>query len=123
MNNKDEIKAYKKAINQNEKLLDKAKEKYEKDKAKANLNYIVFKGEDCYSEDDIRALYEADLCTPREYDKACEKLEYQLEQEKQIRTEAYYLIEAYKLALKNLKIELEFLMEEDKKWYITSTQI
>lgn len=53
MNNKDEIKAYKKAINQNEKLLDKAKEKYEKDKAKANLNYIVFKGEDCYSEDDI----------------------------------------------------------------------
>lgn len=115
MANKEEIKAYRKAIKQTEKLIDKAKDKYQKDKAKANLNYIVFKGEDCYSEDDIRALYEADLCTPREYDKAREKLEYQLEQEKQIRTEAYYLIEAYELALKNLKIEFEFLMEEDKK--------
>lgn len=113
--NKDEIKAYRKAIKQTEKLLEKAKERYEKDKAKANQNFIIFKETECYYEDDIRDIYECDGCTYSEMNKALDRLENQLKQQDEIKTEAYYLIEIYSENIKDMRNELNYLLNEENE--------
>lgn len=110
-----EIKAYTKAVKHMEKQIEKAEERYKKDIAKAELDYIVVKGNECKTEDDIHELLECDVITLSEYDKAMDKLENQIKEQKEVKTEAFYLIEAYNLALKTVRTELSFLIIEEKE--------
>lgn len=108
-----DIKAYRKAKKQLEKLLEKAQERYKKDIAKANLDYITVKGNECRTEDDIEDMFACDLLSPAERDKALDKLAEQLNHQNDVKTEAFYLCEAYELALNEVTSELFCLLAEE----------
>lgn len=74
--------AYKLAMTTLKKQIDllqaKAEKKAEKVKEKAGRKYIRFKGQEVHNMEELFDMYQADMCTSSEYDKAREKLEKQL---------------------------------------------
>ena len=74
--------AYRLAMSTLKKQIDtlqaKAEKKNEKAKEKAGKKFIKFKGEEVHSLEELFDMYQADMCTSSEYDKAREKLEKQL---------------------------------------------
>lgn len=65
--------------NELKKLATKYEDKIEKENAKNK--YITIQGEKCYTEDDIRDMYEGDCFDGRAYDRYLDKLQKKLNQD------------------------------------------
>lgn len=72
------IKAYKKLMEDLIKLRIKAQAKADKEKEKNNKKFIMFKGVECYSEEDILDIWGFGDCTEKEYNSAIERLNKKL---------------------------------------------
>lgn len=69
------IKAYEKVLKDLRKLREKAQEKQKKEIEKQSKKYIIFKGYECYTHDNIDDVYRYDECTGSECEKAHDKLD------------------------------------------------
>lgn len=67
--------AYKKALEQLNKLRDKAQNLKEKDREKRTKKYIIVCDVECYTEEEIRDLYQQEYITFNQYLRLSEKLE------------------------------------------------
>ncbi|GEM_PF-6470001 len=67
--------AYKKALEQLNKLRDKAQNSKEKDREKRSKKYVIVCGVECYTEEEIRDFYQQEYITFNQYLRLSEKLE------------------------------------------------
>lgn len=94
-----ELKGYESLYKELQKLAIRVSEKAKKEREKAEQKYILFKGFECYTENDILDVYACDYCTSNEADKARKKLEKLLNADSNgdTKSEAYLkIIELYK---------------------------
>ena len=70
----NEYKANKKLIQRLSTVKERAMQEMLKEENKKAKPSITFKGETCYTEDDIQEIYEADMCTSTERSNAINKL-------------------------------------------------
>ena len=91
-----------------EKELKKLTNKYETkiQKEKEKDKYITIQGEKCYTEDDIRDMYEGDCFDSREYDKYLEKLQKVLHQDTNGKTKYEYAKEVLDNMMEDVAIEI-----------------
>lgn len=120
--------AYKLAMTMLKKQIDslkaKAEKKNEKAKEKAGRKFIKFKGEEIHNMEELFDMYQADMCTRREYDKARERLEKQLAgvQESVGGNTEEVAIQILKNIYQNLaselkELEFEAMSEDEQKKY------
>lgn len=86
------------------KLKDKYEKKIEKEKEKGK--YITIQGEKCYTEDDIRDMYEGDCFDSRAYDRYLDKLQKVLHQDIHGKSKYEYAKDAIDWLLKDIATEI-----------------
>lgn len=89
----EELKANEQLLKELKKLKKKFQDKKEKEKEKQSKKYIVFKGEEFHTKEELFDFYSADGCTSAELEKAEKKLDKQLGQNWTGKTQIDYTLD------------------------------
>lgn len=103
------LKIVKDELNKIEKKLE---EKINKEQAKVNKKYIIFKGCECYTHDEVDDVYRYDMCTNSECEKAHEKLEKKIKDNNMRLDELKYATKIIDNLLYNTRCEISDLERE-----------
>ena len=114
------IKAYKQLMDDLIKLRTKAQAKADKEKENNKKKFIMFKGVECHSEEDILDIWGFGDCTEKEYNNAIEKLNKKLNVDWNGETEIDIYIKCISRIISSLynevqTLEFDALSSEEKR--------